>query len=120
MFSLSRKTALCFCSFVFSLAPSACVLGSTENNDVAEAPVHKEIMGETTQSLTGAHKVCSAVSPGYSRDSIVVTSWHPYTCSGWATSVGAPVWQLGCLTDYGYSWGSAYGGIPSPNCEWAY
>lgn len=64
-------------------------------------------------------KLCSAVTGGNWRDSIVVNdSWRAPACAEWARSVGAPEWQLGCLLDNTFSWGAPNGGQPNPNCGW--
>jgi hypothetical protein len=66
-----------------------------------------------------SQKLCSVVVGGDWRDSIVVDdTWRAPACASWAQSVGAPTWQLGCLHDNAFSWGTANGGQPNPNCNW--
>jgi hypothetical protein len=115
-----RTIAACLSAIVFSLVVSACTSISSDDEESAGAPSNNEHTKEITQSLTGLHKMCSGFVPGIFRDTIVVTSWHPYTCAGWVQSIGGTYWQLGCLTDYGYSWGAVNGGIPNSNCGWSY
>lgn len=119
MFSIhhGRPVALCLLAMAFSLAVSACMSSSPDDTESADMDVQT---GETIQALTGTNKVCSAVVQGNFRDSIVVSQgWSATTCAGWAWSVGATEWQLGCLWENGFNWGTLNGGIPWGNyCNW--
>src|ERR1700704_1889785 len=69
------------------------------------APGRDEPTGQATQALTGTHKICSAITPENWRDTIEVEdAWAMSTCRNWASSIGAPQWQVGCGFDNGFSW----------------
>jgi len=73
----------------------------------------------TVNAQTGGTKLCSAVEPGNFRDTISVSSaWSAGTCQNYANSVRAQQYQLGCTFSNAFSWGSANGGTPNPNCGW--
>lgn len=74
----------------------------------------------TSQPLTNSpHKMCSAITGGNWRDTIIVDNgWSLTTCQGWAASVSATSWQVGCLNTNGFSWGNGGYSVPSPNCGW--
>jgi hypothetical protein len=102
---------------VASLAVAACTATAPEGEQ--GAPGRDEQTGQTTQALTGAHKICSAITPENWRDTIEVEdAWSMSTCRNWAGSIGAPQWQVGCVFDNGFSWGGTNGGAPSFNCGW--
>lgn len=64
-------------------------------------------------------KMCSAFISGEFRDSIAVPNgWSRGTCASWATTMGASDYQLGCIRESSFSWGTPNGGLPSPNCTW--
>jgi hypothetical protein len=64
-------------------------------------------------------KVCSAIVGGNWRDSFSVpSSWNEGTCSGFARSVNAETYQLGCLLDTGVSWGDGGASRPRIDCGW--
>lgn len=115
-----RRIAVAYFSAMISLLMVfACTSTSPDGKGWAEASAQDEHTGESTQALTGTHKVCSAVVPGNFRDSIEVDNgWSAFTCLGWVQSVGGTAWQLGCLFTNGFSWGASNGGIPGPNCGW--
>lgn len=71
-------------------------------------------------ALTGTHKICSVIAGGAWRDTIVVPqAWTASTCNSFRSSVGAPSYQLGCITDGGTIWGAGGGFTPLPNtCGW--
>jgi len=114
----AKRVAMYFSVMALSLAVSAC---TSIPSDDTELVGMGEQTGETTQALTGSHKMCSAVAAPNYRDTIIVgNGWHPLTCSGWAQTVGAPDWQLGCVTDNGYEWGYNHN-VPSGNsCGWSW
>ena len=67
---------------------------------------------------TAFQKVCSVFGNGW-RDTIPVPGgWPASACESLKTSLGATVYQLACFTDFGYAFGGANGGIPTPNCGW--
>lgn len=119
MFSAHQRTvAARFAVIAFSIAISACTsipAGDPESVDADEQT------GVTTQALSGAHKMCSGFTAGSSRDTIIVSNWHPNMCWSWAASISSGTWQLGCITDTSYSWGNPGGGLPPNNsCGWTY
>jgi hypothetical protein len=65
-------------------------------------------------------KLCSAVVPGTFRDSIPVPStWRAIDCRNFASSVGANIYQLGCIYAQGAYWGRLNGTPPEANaCGW--
>ena len=69
---------------------------------------------------TAPTKLCSAVVPGNYRDSISVPStWTPDQCRRYASSVGASIYQLGCIFERSFSWGGLNGTPPPSNtCGW--
>lgn len=103
---------------IITATGSGCTGASSEGKD-PQPSSQAEPTGEATQALTGVQKICSAVSPDNWRDTIEVgDGWTNLACRGWAQSVGAPTWQVGCFFDSGFSWGAASGGLPNPNCGW--
>jgi hypothetical protein len=101
------------------IAPTACTAIAPDGDDPVGSASTDGRVGETTQALTGVHKICSGVDDGNFRDSIEVDDgWSTTTCLGWARSIGGGDWQMGCLFSNGFSWGATNGGIPSPNCGW--
>jgi hypothetical protein len=114
-----KFVAMCGFALASALVTSACTSMSPDGNEPAETASPGEHTGQTTQALTGLHKVCSAITPDNWRDSIEVDDgWSGTTCHGWAASISASQWQLGCLSTSGFSWGYVNGGIPSSNCGW--
>ncbi|MEZ4864346.1 MAG: hypothetical protein R3C14_23740 [Caldilineaceae bacterium] len=66
-----------------------------------------------------AQKLCSVISAGYWRDSIMVSSsWSPDTCRRFRDAVGATQYQLACVFADDFSFGDVNGGAPSANCGW--
>jgi hypothetical protein len=70
-------------------------------------------------------KACSAVISGNFRDTILVpSSWTEATCSAYAQAIGTTAYQLWCITENNFSFGTpgtpgtTNGGVPSPNCGW--
>src|ERR1044071_9264807 len=89
----------------------ACTALEPDDHEPAESSSDGHA-AQVTQSLTGNHKVCSAVDPSNFRDSIEVDDgWSTTTCLGWTHAVGASEWQMGCLFNNGFSWGNMNGGI---------
>ena len=105
-----------------TLLVGACATVPPDDRAPGTAPEQDQTTSETSQALTGTHKVCSGIIPDKYRDSIEVDDgWSATTCLGWVTSIhggAAGTWQLGCLFTNGFSWGAAGGGLPSPNCGW--
>jgi hypothetical protein len=114
--------ARCLGVITLSAAVPACVSPPTDEAGGGGMSLQEEHTGTVQQALGGTHKVCSAFrafGSTFMRDSIVVDDgWSRTTCLGWTTSVSANEWNLGCLLDNGFSWGSMGGGIPNPNCGW--
>lgn len=78
-----------------------------------------EAVGEAPSALTGTHKMCSGFVSGNYRDTILVPSaWSSGMCQSWVASTGTSSWQIGCVFDWGYSWGTPNGGLPPSNCGW--
>src|SRR4051794_37519606 len=89
------------------------------SSDAKDGVAAEETTGQVTQKLTGTHKICSGYAEANWRDSIEVDdSWGLTTCRGWANSIGAPRWQVGCLTSSRVVWGTTGGGLPAVNCGW--
>jgi hypothetical protein len=109
---MKKLAAMCSVALMASMAIPACTSMSPGDGESTETSFDDEHTGEAVQALSGTHKVCSGYTPGQFRDSIVVSNgWSPTTCAGWAQSIGASTWQLGCLTENGFLWGSA-------SCGW--
>jgi hypothetical protein len=70
--------------------------------------------------ITGTHKICSVVTPGNWRDTLVVPQgWTSSDCNSYRSSVSASAYQLGCITNSTYYWGNPGGADPNPNpCNW--
>ena len=95
----------------------------TPNDPGREAPTATDIMAGDVPGvqLSGTHKFCSVVAPGGTwRDTVLVPSgWTSTDCNNFRASVGASVFQLGCMTHSGYQFGSPGGWLPSGNyCGW--
>ena len=98
------------------LAVAACTATAPDGD---QGPPGGADTGQTTQALSGTHKLCSAITPNNWRDTIEVEdAWAKSTCQSWASSIAAPQWQVGCVFDSGFSWGGVNGGTPGVNCGW--
>jgi hypothetical protein len=110
------------CLVAITMLASACTTVPADGHDPGAMSEQDEHVSETTQALTGTHKVCSGIIPDKYRDSIEVDDgWSATTCLGWVTSIhggASGTWQLGCVFTNGFSWGAQGGGLPSPNCGW--
>lgn len=59
-------------------------------------------------AITGSNKVCSIIAPGNWRDTLVVPDgWTWHDCHSLRVTLGASQFQLGCVTNTGYSFSSA-------------
>ncbi|MEM9459389.1 MAG: hypothetical protein AAGF11_34745 [Myxococcota bacterium] len=76
--------------------------------------------GPSVAKLSGTHKLCSVVSPGHWRtDFLAPDNWTWHTCNSFRADVYGVHYQLGCITDTGYSLGPLGGGNPPNNtCGW--
>jgi hypothetical protein len=105
-------------SVLFSLSLTACETSSDGKEWVATPNAQKEVTQVSSALDTGLQKVCSGVSPGFFRDSIIApNNWSKQSCIQWAASIGTSTYQLGCLnggTDF------AWGPLGSTNffCGW--
>lgn len=78
-----------------------------------------ELADNSVGTLLGGQKLCSAIVPAVFRDSVIIPqSWKPEQCRNFSEQVGGYQYQLGCVFSDGVKWGSANGGLPSPNCGW--
>lgn len=88
------------------LAMLGCQSVSADGKEWVVPPETSEDLGSSSQSLTGTHKICSAVDPNRWRDTISVpNSWTRIRCAHFAISVGVDYYQIGC-TGSTYAWGS--------------
>lgn len=114
------KTKLSAIALLFTgvVASAGCSSVSEDGKEWVVPPT--EEVAETTQALTGTHKLCSVIVGGNWRDTILVgDSWTASTCNNFRASIGATSYSLGCVTTSGYSnWGLTNGGLPAPNCGW--
>lgn len=73
----------------------------------------------TTQALPGGIKVCSVVTPGQWRtDMVVPHGWRNDDCEAFRSHTIGSFYQLGCLYDWGFSFGTPNGGLPPQDCGW--
>ena len=70
--------------------------------------------------LPTIQKLCSAFTQGKWRDSFIVPqNWSREQCRLFQMSVGAEIWQLGCVYPNDISLGADNGGVPPKNeCDW--
>ena len=73
----------------------------------------------------GGIKMCSAVNPGFFRDTFRAgRNWTPVDCEAAAATIFVPNYNLACVTTTGIVFGSigtvggAAAGLPAPNCGW--
>jgi len=107
------------CVAAFALMSSGCSSVSSDGKEWVPSASEGEPAVQK-HALTNTHKMCSAISPGLFRDTIIVDdNWGGFRCQGWAASIGASQYQLGCMSDFGYTWAPCVNGcFPSPNCGW--
>ncbi len=79
----------------------------------------KIFSSEPVMAQTATMKVCSVLTAGQWRDSVTVPSgWTKPTCVRYQNAVRASEYQLGCLQNDSYNFGTFGGGLPAPNCGW--
>lgn len=65
-----------------------------------------------------SQKACTVYGTGW-RDTVLVPAFAAGAlCNSLKTQYGAANYQLACVFDSSFSFGTANGGIPSPNCGW--
>ena len=94
--------------------------GSKTTTQAAEQQLAAAKSVKFAATAPGGVKICSAVEDSHWRDTInVPDSFTPEACHGFATSVGAGLYQLGCIFPDSMSWSPNFNsGTPSPNCGW--
>lgn len=89
-----------------------------DNDGIIDNAEHATSAGNL--NYVSGQKLCSAVLPGNWRDTVMVPStWTKTTCADYKTQQAATNYQLGCIFDTGFSWGTIDGGIPLSNCGWS-
>lgn len=110
---MQKRTVLALGIFVAGIVV-AITTAHSQGKNVAAAKTVTVKTGVTTSS-----KMCSGVNDPYWRDTITVPdTFTAEGCKGFAQSVGAAHYQLGCIQADSISWGAFNGGNPSPNCGW--
>jgi hypothetical protein len=125
MLNCYKNAAMCLALGAVALLGSGCSSVSPDGKEWAPTPEGQgEQISQTSQALTGTHKLCSGVTAGNWRDTLVVNNtWTVSTCQFYASTVGAASFQLGCMWDNGavpnFQFGTLGGGIPAGNqCGW--
>lgn len=115
--SASRLSVALIVGAAYAVLNSACITADESEWTYVPADDSEEV-AETSQALTGTHKVCRAIAPNNWQDTTIVpNAWNMGMCQKWATVLGGASWQVGCIFDTGYSWG-VNGVVPAKNCGW--
>lgn len=77
------------------------------------------VNGSGRLMFLAGQKVCSVFKGEWRTSLLVSDGWTAATCDSYQNTISSSgEYQLFCLFDNGYSFGSIAGGIPSPNCGW--
>lgn len=103
-------------SLLLFLSVAAVIYARTEGKVQSKLEA-KTVMAAT--GITAPAKLCSGILNSSWRDTITVPdNFTPEACKGFTQSIGANIYQLGCVQHDSISWGGLNAGPPSPNCGW--